>query len=105
MTQYTTSPRDALADAFIADFFADWREHGHEAIAAVRADKPADYLRIAVAILPKERNAKPESIDELTDAELFDRLAHLAARAGLEVRARARGEGAAPPRDSRPPRG
>ncbi len=105
MTEQHTSARDALADKFIGDFLADWREHGHEAIAALRKDKPSDYVRIAASILPKERNAKPDPLDELTDAELFERLARVASHAGLEIRAAVPGERAGPAPHARPARG
>ena len=75
MTDHHPSARDELGDAFIADFFADWQQHGPDVIGRLRDEKPADYVRIAAAILPKERNPRPDPIDELTDAELFERIA------------------------------
>ena len=87
MTDHHPSARDELGDAFIADFLADWQQHGPDVIGRLRAEKPADYVRIAAAILPKERNPRPDPIDELTDAELFERIASVATRTGLEVRA------------------
>jgi hypothetical protein len=84
--------RDALGEKFVADFLADWQQNGATAIAALRAEKPSDYVRIAASILPKERNAKPEPLDELTDAELLERIGRVAARAGFEIRAAAPAE-------------
>jgi len=90
----TKDPRpipDPRGEKFIADIFSDWQAHGRSVLETLRSEKPADYVRIAAAVLPKERNVQPEPLDELTDAELFDRLARLLAEAGFEIRAVARG--------------
>jgi hypothetical protein len=78
---------DPRGERFIADIFADWQVHGAEVLETLRSEKPADYVRIAAAVLPKERNIQPEPLDELTDAELFARIARLMAEAGFEIRA------------------
>ena len=85
--------RAKLGEAFMADFYADWCEQGRAAIAALRVEKPGEYVRIAASLLPKEPNLEVDPIDELTDAELADRIARLAALAGLEIRAVAPGGG------------
>ena len=104
MTDHHPSARDELGDAFIADFFADWQQHGPDVIGRLRDEKPADYVRIAAAILPKERNPRPDPIDELTDAELFERIASVATRTGLEVRAAVPHAGDEAARNARPSR-
>jgi hypothetical protein len=86
--------RDKLAEAFLADLYADWCEQGKAAIAALRAEKPGEYVRIAASLLPKEPNLEVDPIDELTDAELAELIAQLAALAGLEIRAVAPAGGA-----------
>ena len=78
---------DPRGEKFIADIFADWQAYGCSVLETLRTDKPADYVRVAAAVLPKERNVQPEPLDELTDAELFDRIARLMADAGFEIRA------------------
>ena len=70
-------PRTALAEAFVADFLADWREGGKNAIEAMRKDKPTDYVKLAAALLPKDLAVKTEPIDELTDAEIDARITQL----------------------------
>jgi hypothetical protein len=77
---------DRRGEKFIADIFADWQAHGRSVLETLRSDKPAYYVRIAAAVLPKERNVQPDPLDELTDAELFERIVRVAARAGLDVR-------------------
>ena len=37
--------RNKLGEAFIADMFADWVEHGVDAIRRVREERPQDYLK------------------------------------------------------------
>ncbi len=89
MTEKEKPVRDERGEKFVADLFADWEAHGRGVLETLRTEKPADYVRIAAAVLPKEKSAKPEPIDELTDAELFERIVRVAARAGFEVRAAA----------------
>jgi hypothetical protein len=91
--------RDKLAEAFMADFCADWCQQGKAAIAAMRAEKPGEYVRIAASLLPKEPNLEVDPIDELTDAELAERIAQVAALAGLEIQAVAPAGGAGPASD------
>ena len=90
--------RSRFADAFLNCFYADWLAHGQAAIKSLRDQKPTDYVRIAAAILPKVLNVKAEPLDALSDAELSERIAALAAELGLEIRA------AAPPRRAGGPR-
>jgi hypothetical protein len=73
-------PRAALAEAFFAAFLADWQTDGPKAIAAMRADKPGDYLKLVATLLPKEFAPNGEPIEERTDAEIAARIAHLAKR-------------------------
>jgi len=87
MSKHENLAPDPRGEKFIADVFADWEANGAKVLATLREEKPADYVRIAAAVLPKERHAKPEPLDQLTDAELFERLVHAAARAGFEIRA------------------
>ena len=46
--------RHKLAESFINDVQEDWKVNGKEALAKVRADDPATYLRVVASILPKE---------------------------------------------------
>jgi hypothetical protein len=88
------APDTAAADrrAFGEDFFAmlcaDFVAHGGEAIAKLRGEKPADYLKVIAALLPKHAEAaSPADRDEdpfalLSDADLADALAVVRALAG-----------------------
>src|SRR2546430_9941183 len=46
--------RNRFSAAFMNDFLADWEAHGAAAIKVVRVRDPSTYLRVGVAILPKE---------------------------------------------------
>jgi hypothetical protein len=45
--------RNQLGEALLADLYADWLEHGAEAIRQVREERPADYLKIVALIVSK----------------------------------------------------
>lgn len=46
--------RNKLAESVLDTFLADFREHGAAALVKVRTERPADYWRIAVALLPQQ---------------------------------------------------
>lgn len=50
--------RNKLDEDMLRDFCAAWEEFGAEAITAVLADSPAEFLRICVALLPKQIQAE-----------------------------------------------
>jgi hypothetical protein len=45
--------RNKLSEAFIKALADDFREHGHDAIEAVRANKPESYLGVIGRLMPK----------------------------------------------------
>lgn len=75
--------RNKLGEAFIADLYADWQEHGKETVERVRVEKPDAYVKVVASILPKELNIKVE--DDLSDSELDQRIRQLASALSLEV--------------------
>lgn len=77
--------RNKLGEAFIADLYADWQTNGVATIAAVRAEKPDQYLKVVASILPKELNVRVSELDDLSDAELDRRIRTLAAALSLET--------------------
>ena len=46
--------RDKMSNALVDAFFADWLEHGQEAIETVREKDPSTYVRVAMMMMPKE---------------------------------------------------
>ena len=67
--------RNKLGEAFIADMFADWAEHGVDAIRRVREERPQDYLKVTASLLPKQ--VQIENKSDMTDDELDQRIMQL----------------------------
>ena len=65
--------RGKFAQKFFEDLHADWQKHGAKVIAEVRREKPADYLRTASNLVPKEL-----TLDATDDIKDF--LSHINAR-------------------------
>ncbi len=65
-----------FSQRLIADFAADWREHGAAAIAELRKSNVAAYVKIATSLVPRElllqisRPMTEMSDDELQQAAL-----------------------------------
>lgn len=70
--------KNKLADAFVADLHDDWLEHGKDVIAVVRAEKPDQYMKVIASIIPKDHNVNVSNVDDLSDAELAERIRNLA---------------------------
>jgi len=76
-------PRKTLVDDFAAALRADFRVHGAGVIAAVRAEKPEQYLKVVLTMLPKDFSAKDfsdgvdakqNSLEQLSDEEIRNRI-------------------------------
>lgn len=74
--------RNKIAESFLSALHADFEEHGPAVIEKVREERPQDYLKVVASILPKELNIRVE--DELSDAELDQRIRELAAALRIE---------------------
>lgn len=76
--------KKTLGDDFAAALRADFRAHGAGVIAAVRAEKPDQYLKVVLTMLPKEfsqgLDANQNSLDRLSDEEIRSRIRGLEAR-------------------------
>ncbi|TJV50322.1 MAG: hypothetical protein E5X82_32345, partial [Mesorhizobium sp.] len=62
----SSRPRRAkktLADGFLEAIRADFRAHGAGVIAEVRTDKPDQYLKIVLSVLPKDLHVNINSLD------------------------------------------
>ncbi|RWM37175.1 hypothetical protein [Mesorhizobium sp.] len=82
-----TSPKrfkKTLGDDFAAALRADFRAHGAGVIAAVRAEKPDQYLKVVLTMLPKEfsqgLDANQNNLGQLSDEEIRNRIRGLEAR-------------------------
>lgn len=69
--------RNKLGEQFIEDLYADWQAHGVDTLARVRDEKPDQYLKVVASILPKDLNVNINSMDDLTDDQLIQRIRSL----------------------------
>jgi hypothetical protein len=66
--------KKTLGDDFLAAVRADFRAHGAGVIAEVRADKPDQYLKIVLSVLPKDLHVTIDQLDALSDEEIRSRI-------------------------------
>lgn len=59
--------RNRLTETFIAAIEADFAEYGPEALAKLRADDPAAYLRIVASLVPRDLVMKREQERDFSD--------------------------------------
>jgi hypothetical protein len=69
--------RNKLGEAFLEAMHADFEEHGANVIETVRKEKPDQYLKVVASILPKDLNVNINSMDDLTDEQLIQRIRSL----------------------------
>jgi hypothetical protein len=63
--------RSKLGEEFLTKLYHNFLEHGESVIDQVRKTRPAIYLKIIAATLPKELHFKNESaLDGMTDEQL-----------------------------------
>jgi hypothetical protein len=75
--------RKTLGDDFAAALRADFRAHGAGVIAAVRAEKPDQYLKVVLTMLPRDfaqgLDADKNTLERLSDDEIRSRIRGLEA--------------------------
>jgi hypothetical protein len=64
-----TGSRHRISTALIEAFAEDFETHGAEVIRITRVEKPVEYLKVAVALIPQKIELD-EPRQELSDAEL-----------------------------------
>jgi hypothetical protein len=74
--------KKTLGDDFLDAVRADFRTHGAGVIAAVRADKPDQYLKIVQSVLPKDLHVSIDHLETLSDDEIRRRIRGLEAVLG-----------------------
>ena len=62
--------RNKLGEDFVKALQEDFTEHGKGVIATVRAEKPADYLKVVASLLPKQIEVKEGAFDGVSDEQL-----------------------------------
>jgi hypothetical protein len=66
--------RNKLSEAFLSALSEDFEQNGVAVIASVRAEKPAEYLKIIAAIVPKQLEIREASLEDMSDEELLENL-------------------------------
>lgn len=69
--------RNKLGEAFLEALHEDFNENGAAAIIKCREDSPVAYVKVLASILPKDLNVTINPLEELTDAELIERIGEL----------------------------
>ncbi len=62
--------RNKLAEDFVRELQADFEANGKQAIQTVRAERPAEYLKVVASLLPKQIEVKEGAFDGLSDEQL-----------------------------------
>lgn len=70
--------RHQLTENFVKALNDDFIEHGVAAIQVVRAEKPDQYLKVIASLVPKDVNLTVNNMDDMSDAELAERIQSLA---------------------------
>lgn len=70
--------RNKLTEAFIEAMHASFVAHGPDTIEIVRTEKPDQYLKVIASLVPKDVNLTVNNLDDLSDAELAERIQSLA---------------------------
>ena len=73
-------------EAFVRALKADFNTYGDTAIAAMRGEKPVEYVKTVAALCTKEKSDASDPLRLLSDAELARHIGELAQRAGYEIR-------------------
>ncbi len=73
--------RNKLGEAFIEALHEDFQTHGVSVIAAVREDRPHEYLKVVASLLPKQIEIKESPFDGVSDEQLSALI--MAARSAL----------------------
>lgn len=71
--------RHALTESFIKALHDSFVAHGPETIEAVRVEKPDQYLKVIASLVPKDVNLNISNTDEMSDAELAERIRDITA--------------------------
>jgi hypothetical protein len=66
--------RNKINEAFLRDFYEAWEAFGRPALLAAAWTKPADFVKVAASLLPKEIEATVRTLkaESLRDDELAD---------------------------------
>jgi hypothetical protein len=77
---------EGLDTAFVDALAGDFLRHGAAAIARMREDDPATYMKLCAQVLPKSLLNSIDPLEAMSDEELRERARQLAEKAGLGAR-------------------
>ena len=66
--------KQKLCEDFLGDVLDAWTASGKAAIEAMIADKPGDFVKMVAGLVPKEATLNINNTDDLSDAELAERI-------------------------------
>lgn len=69
--------RNKLGEEFLQDMLEAWQAQGKEVIARVIEERPQDFMKVVASLLPRDVNLNVNSMEEVTDDELLQRIRDL----------------------------
>ena len=69
--------RNKLGEEFLKDMLSAWQAHGPSVIERVSEERPQDFLKVVASLLPRDVNLNVNTMDEVTDDELLQRIRDL----------------------------
>jgi hypothetical protein len=73
-------------EAFVRALKADFIINGENAIAAMRAEKPVEYVKIVAGLSSPDAGNATDRLRAMSDVDLARHIEEVAARAGYEIR-------------------
>jgi hypothetical protein len=92
--------RTRLNKALIEDLYAEWKEGGRDALRIMRIEEPAQFVKCALATLPREllmEGVASELSDDELEMMIIRERERLAQEQPLLIEAKINGDGAAVP--------
>lgn len=86
--------RNQLGEDFLSALHEDFKDNGIAAIKAARIEDPMGYVKTIAGLLPKELNVNIDPTDEMTDAELIERIHQLDAAISFALSREGQAQGA-----------
>ncbi len=72
--------RNKLTEDFLSDVLDAWQTSGKAAITSMIEEKPGDFVKMVAGLVPKEATLNINSTDDLSDAELAERIRAITAQ-------------------------
>lgn len=77
--------RNKLGEAFLDNLYADWQEHGAQALKDCRETNPAAYIKTVASLLPKQVEVNTNGLTSMSDDELSHLIDAIRAADGAAV--------------------